>query len=302
MPAYTTDFVRSLRDVLNEILVKKWELIPPTYQMLFNEEDTTRETERDIGIVGLGTMSVVGQGEPLPSQAPFEGPSKLYTQSKRALIVPLSRELFHYVQYDNILSVPNMLANAARYTADLLGATMLNNSFTTETTRDGLSVFNTAHTLAGSTATATNRPSADVDLSYTEAWLGAINIRKHVNDRNLFVQAKPKYLLVHPDNERMAVEITKSTHTPHTADNEENALQMRYALEPVVWNLLTDTDAWFLIPEKAQHTMKYIWSLRVPGDSDMWEDKYKQILEWSVTMLSAVGTTDWRGLYGSRGG
>lgn len=302
MPAYTTDFVRSLRDVLNEILIKKWELVPPTYTMLFNEEDTTRQEERDIGIVGLGTMSVVDQGAPLPSQSPFEGPSKVYTQAKRALLVPLSRELFHFMQYDNILAIPNMLANAARYTADLLGATVLNNSFTTETTRDGRSIFNTAHTLAGSTTTIGNRPSTDVDLSYTEAWNGVTNVRKHVDDRNLYVQAESKYLVVHPDNERMAVEITKSTHTPHTADNEENALQMRYHLEPVIWNLLTDTDAWFLFPEKSRHTAKYVWSLRVPGDSDMWEDKYKQLLEWSITFLVATGVTDWRSLFGSRGG
>ena len=100
-------------------------------------------------------------------------------------------------------------------------------------------------------------------------------------------------LIVPPGLEWLALELTKSTNKPGTADNDINTLSGRFKV--FVWDYLTDTDAWFIMDSKRAMASFY-WRVRPEfaksNDSDNWVAKYAGRMRYSY------GVSDWRELWG----
>jgi hypothetical protein len=62
---------------------------------------------------------------------------------------------------------------------------------------------------------------------------------------------------------------------------------------------LTDTDAWFLLADKGDHTLNFWWrrqmTVRRDNDFDSWDAKY------GAAMRFATGWEKWHGTYGTEG-
>jgi hypothetical protein len=96
--------------------------------------------------------------------------------------------------------------------------------------------------------------------------------------------------------EWLALELTKSTNKPGTADNDINTLAGR--LKVFVYDYLTDSDAWFVLDSK-RHKLTYFWRIKPEfgkaTDSDNFVAKYNGRMRYSF------GASAWQGIVGSAG-
>jgi hypothetical protein len=191
---------------------------------------------------------------------------------------------------------------------------VLNLGFTTTLVSDGLSLFNTAHTLAGGSVatqiapgvasyisaagTYPNRPLVDVDLSFT-AIQNAINVYERMPDSmGLPIQMKPRVLMIPPELKWIAREILGSAHKPFTADNEINSI-LNEDLSYFIFHYSTSQTAWFLLPDKSDHTLTFF--MRKALSDDYADDFDTYSIKTLSRMRFSVGASTWWGTYGSNG-
>jgi hypothetical protein len=285
------------------------------YTQLFNIESSDKAFEDEFEAPGLGPMPEKPEGESTEYQDTQEGGSKRYQHYTYALGVRSSWELYDDDQLGVIKQVPKCLTRSAHFTKEMAAANVFNLGFTTTLVSDGLSLFNTAHTLAGGpTATAIapgvssyisaagtypNRPvGIDLDLGITSLQY-AINLYERMPDSmGMPIQMKPRLLVIPPEQKWVAREILGSSHKPYTADNEINSI-LNEDLHFFVYHYLTSQTAWFLLPAKEDHTIKFFNRKQLSDDYADDFDTYS--IKTLSRMRFSVGASTWWGTFGSNG-
>jgi hypothetical protein len=191
------------------------------------------------------------------------------------------------------------LARGMAYTKQVKAASLLNNGFTTFTSGDNVTLFNTAHpTVSG--ATNSNRPTTDVDLNETALEQAVIDIAAFKDERGLLIAGRPRKLIVPPSLMFVATRLLQTDLRVGTADNDINALRTNGSIPEGyrVNHYLTDTDAWFLttdIPNGMKHFNRVAMSTSMDGDFDTGNVRYKARERYSF------GVSDPLGIYASPG-
>ena len=280
---------------LRKVIFDRYNQYPEQYSTIFRIGSSTRKDETDQTIGGLEAAGSKTEGASISYTSPIEGYEKTYTHATYGMGVRVTEEMYEDEQYGVMKKMAAALGRSARYTVETTAASVFNGGFT-NTGPDGYSFFYASHPLLGG-STFANRPSTEVDLSVAALKAGLTQLRKQVDDRNMLIAIKAQMLVVHPNDEWVAKEILNSAQAPYTADNEVNVL--RGALKLVVWDYLTDTDAWFIGCGKVDHEVNFFWRRKIASqasdDFDTGDAKFKVTGRWSS------GYTDWRGWYGSTG-
>lgn len=146
---------------------------------------------------------------------------------------------------------------------NILAADIFNNGFSSSFTgADGVELFSTAHLLDGSAVTFNNELDTAADLSITSLRTAMIDFRDFRDGRNKRLNLRPNKIIVSPTEEWNAREILQSQMRPDTANNAINAFKVDElntgGLQIVVWNYLTDTDAWFLQAPEEDHYLIFL--------------------------------------------
>ena len=123
------------------------------------------------------------------------------------------------------------------------------------------------------------------------------NMRNFTDDQGNLLGIRPDTLLVPPELERQSYQITaeRAVWEPGSAQFDANMFAGR--IRPVVWDRLTDANAWFLIDSRRmkQH-LHFQWRIRPElantSDFDSLLAKYR------VYMRYGIGWDDWRWLFG----
>jgi|SRR5579859_4501159 len=284
------------------------------YTYIANVEESDAAFEDEVEFSGLGPMLAKPEGTAVQYQDIIQGGTKRYLHTPWALGVRASWELIKDDQYKLINQAPKCLARSAHFVKEMQFWNIFNLGFTTVTTQDGVSLFNTQHPLLGgaqatnigpgvsgiisAAGTYPNRPATDVDLSFT-AIQNAINeFERMIDGQGLPIVSRPKYLVIPPELKWIAREILGSPHKPYTADNEINSL-IKEDLMYFVGHYLTGTTPWYLIGEKDQHTLKFI--NREPLEEDFADDFDTRSIKQIATMRFSTGATNWIGTWGSNG-
>ncbi len=255
---------------LRKVFWLRYNLRGDEFARIFNIQRSNRKYEDDRGVAGFGTMPSKPEGVAVSYDTMTEGYTKRYTHTTYGMGVRLTQELYEDELYKVMNRLVEALARSARYTVEQQAANVLNNGFT-DTGPDALSLFNTAHTLAGDSATFANTPSTQADLSVASLQAGLIRFAKQVDDRNLLLAIQPQHLVVHVNDMFLAQEILRSPQKPFTADNEVNVLKGALALE--INHFLTDTDAWFILAGKGDHELNFFWRRSIQDEADNDFDK-----------------------------
>lgn len=235
------------------MLGKNLKEVPEVWRQVTSVEQSERQTEISLPVVGFGDVPERGEGSPFTTDVLMPGHQKTVTHSNWGMAYECTIEAMEDDRYGQIKKSTMWLAFTAKYTLEKRAANIFNNGFTTETTADGLSVFNTAHTLVRG-GTFRNRPSTDVDLSWQELRNAVIDLdteSKH-DSGQLAATLDSLVLYVPPQLEMLADRIVNSTGLPGSADNDRNAIKSRRDIKIVVNKLLTDTDAWFVLAGNKQ--------------------------------------------------
>ena len=269
------------------------------YQKIFNVLNSTKQTEQDSYESGFGAMPEKAEGVAATYDTIYPGIKETYTHKTYALGYELTEEAVE----DNLQTpetfnkLPQALSRSGEETVEITAAAVFNNGFTTAGF-DGQYLFDDDHPNLGG-GTQSNIPSTAADLSVTSLTAGLTAIEKFTDERGLKRPTKAVMLVVPVDLWNVAEELLESEYKPYVANNEVNALQKK-DLQYFVWHYLTDTDAWFLLSEKANHMLKFYWRVK-PGALRRGTDFDSTNLKHLSRMRFSVGYSHWMGTYGSVG-
>jgi hypothetical protein len=284
------------------------------YSTIFNIENSTQAFEDEVEMAGLGAMPEKPEASSAIYDDLIQGGTKRYVHLTYALGSRASWELIEDDQYGIIKQVPKAHARSAMFAREMTSWNVFNLGFSTITTTDGVSLFNTQHPLLGGSAatnlgpglgnviyaagTYPNRPSPDVDLSFTAVQLMVNQFERMVDSQGIPVRVKPRCILIPPELKFIAREILGSPGKPYTADNELNSL-LGEDLKFRVVHYFTSQSAWFAVADKEGHQLKFFD--RHPIDTDYDDDFDTRSTKVLTFQRFSAGATSWIGTWGSNG-
>ncbi len=301
---------RGLFDALNDnvdktlqaIMKDRLQELARIYTGIFNVKTSDRKFERVVTYVPFGDTQTKGEGDVYAADFLRQGNTKDFTHTENGLKFEVTQTAMED-DAENILSrCGDWLAFSARYVEEGRAAAPFNNGFTTETTPDGVSLFNATHLLKGG-GTAKNTLSTAADLSATSLTQALIDLQTDQKDEagHLANPVNSWTLYIPPHLEFLADRLLNSVALPGSADNDRNPIKARRTWEIVVNPRLTDTDAWFLVASnKGNHALTFY--RRVPITLDpMAKDPHTNNRIFKVRHRFSVGAWAWQGTFGSPG-
>jgi hypothetical protein len=246
-------FGPSMLPVLEELFRSQLLQHPSRREQLFKIVSTDRDIWQASELHDMPLMQQLSEGEDYSFEAPPPGAHKTLVPVKYGLGFSISEEAVEDGKFSFAADAVAKLAKSAKESQEISAMSTFNNGFSTVTSIDGVSLFNTAHTLP-SGATWRNKPSTDVDLSVTSLKQMLIDFQtQQVGDSGIIYNIQPKYLVVPQQLEFLAREIVGSSLLPDTAVNGSNGItnvnnmnSLQNSLQVVASPHLTDTDAWFV--------------------------------------------------------
>lgn len=273
---------------------------PLTAAMVFDETSSDKAYEEYVEETALGLASSKSEGASVIYDVDVQGYTSRLVNTTYALGAKVTMEAIQDNQYENVAkSKAKKLARSMRQTKENVFANILNRAFSSSYVGgDGKELCATDHpTIDG---TQSNELAVAADLSEASLEDMLILIRGAKDSRGLRIQAKGMKLVIPSNLEFTATRILSSQNQSGTANNDINAVRVLGMLPggTVVWDYLTDTDAWFI---KTDVDTSLIYQQRMAMAFTQDND-----FDTSNACMKAVeryvgGWADWRGLYGSPG-
>jgi len=267
---------------------------------IYETESSERSFEEEVKLSGFGAAPVKPEGSAISYDNAQESFTARYNHETVAMGFSITEEAMEDNLYDSLSArYTKALARAMAYTKQVKAASLLNTGFTTFTSGDGVTLFNTAHpTVAGGTNS--NRPSVDADLNETSLEQAVIDIAAYKDERGLLIAARPRKLIVPPSLMFVATRLLQTELRVGTADNDINAINTNGSIPEGyrVNHFLTDNDAWYLttdIPNGMKHFVRVAMSTSMDGDFDTGNVRYKARERYSF------GVSDPLAMYASPG-
>ena len=292
---------KELEPGLNALFGMEYSRYENEHEEIFEAENSDRAFEEEVLISGFGNAPVKREGDGVEFDTAYEGFTARYTHETIALAFALTEEAVEDNLYDRLgARYTKALARSMAHTKQVKAANVLNNAFSSSYTGgDGLSLVNSAHTLAGG-GTYSNTPSTQVDLNETSLEDSLITVSTLVDDRNLTLALQGMKLIVPPQLQFIAERLLETPGRVGTADNDINAMRSMGMIPEgyAVNHFLTDTDAWFVLtdcPDGMKHFVRTPISTNMEGDFDTGNVRFKARERYSF------GWSNPRGIYGSQG-
>jgi hypothetical protein len=296
MPVTRGQFGQLLAAGLFSVIYEDLAMHPEEFPEFFNIFSTTKAYEEDQLVAGLAQVPTKPEGEALKLDQPIQGGSLRYQPVSYGLGFQVTREMWDDDQYGIMKKVSSDFGGSIRQTIESGAASVLNLSFTTQRTIDGVSFINTAHPLLGG-GVYSNQSATNVAFSTTGMQELIILFEKMVNERGLLKMMVPEDVWLPVDLQFKAGEILHSSYKPYTGNNEINVMQGR--LLPRVNHFFSSTTAWWIASRKSDHTLKYFW--RIMPEFDSQDDFFTKGASFSVYFRFVPGVTYWHGVAGSPG-
>jgi len=254
---YSDLFGSAMLPVLEELFRSELEMHPSRREQLFKVVSTDRDIWQSSELHDMPLAAEIAEGAEYSFSRPKAGASKTLSVVKYGLGFSISEEAVDDGKFDFISDAVRKMARSAKESQEIAAMNVINNGFSAETVADGLSIFNTAHTLP-SGLTFRNRPSAEVDLSPSSLDAALSDFEtQFIGDSGIIYRMTPKTLLVHPTQKRYAMELIGSDLKADSMDNNMNSLKGE-GLTVISSPHITDTDSWFLSANPAETGLRII--------------------------------------------
>jgi len=239
------NFPKGLRPGLKDIFNISYGERKAYHADIYDQVDSDKQYEERLGMVGLGVGRQKPEGAPVAYSDMQQGYVRRTTNIMIALGMQVSHEAIKDNLYQQIFDKARELGFGMYQAKQIQAADLINNGYSSFTTADGVSLFNTAHVRKGG-GTFSNRLAAGIDL--TEASLEAIYtaLMGNRNERGLLAPLMIKQLVVPPSLAHQAERLVKSSQQAETANNAINAIKSLGTVPSYTVNpFLTDSDAYF---------------------------------------------------------
>lgn len=250
-------FGSAMLPVLEEIFRSNLMMHPTRRAELVKIVSTDRDIWQSSEVHDMPLYSEMAEGSEYSFDAPKEGAAKTLSIVKFGLGFSISEEAVDDGKFDFIADAISKMAKSGVESQELQAMDLFNNGFGSQTTADGVSIFNSAHTLPrGGTYRNVLSTAADLSVSSLEQMLQDYETQ-FVGDTGIIYKPTPKILLVHPSNKRLAKELIGSDLKPETNDNNMNSFKEE-GLRVVSSPHLSDSDAWFMLSDPSQHGLRIV--------------------------------------------
>ena len=283
---------------IKKIFGKTYDEKAQVWSMVFDTMSSDKSYEKYVEETGFGYAPVKAEGASISYDTDTQGYTKELANVVYGLGAKVTAEAISDNQYEAVAaSKAKKLARSMRQTKETVHANYLNNGFTAVTGGDGVPLLSASHPTKSGTQSNVLSVAADLSEASIEDALTQIRLMK--DSRGLRIQAKGMKLIVPPQLEFDATRILSSTNQSATANNDINAMKALGMLPggTVVWDYLTDEDAWFIKTDIEGLVHQKRWALKMEQDNDF--DTKNACM--AATERYAVGHFEWRAVVGSAG-
>ena len=292
--------LKELLPGLNALFGLEYDNYENEHAEIYETENSDRSFEEEVKLSGFAAAPVKAEGSSLAYDNAQEHYTARYNHETVAMGFSITEEAMEDNLYDSLSArYTKALARAMAYTKQTKAAALLNTGFTSFSSGDGVSLFNTAHPTVGG-GTNANRLAVNADLNETSLEQSVIDIAAFTDERGLLIAARPRKLIVPPALMFVATRLLQTELRTGTADNDTNALRSNGSIPEGyrVNHYLTDTDAFFIttdIPNGMKHFVRTPMATAMDGDFDTGNVRYKARERYSF------GVSDPLGMFGSPG-
>ena len=302
--------LKELLPGLNALFGLEYNKYEDEHAEIYETESSDRSFEEEVKLSGFAAAPVKDEGSAISYDTAQESFTARYNHETVAMGFAITEEAMEDNLYDSLSArYTKALARAMAYTKQVKAANPLNNGFTNSfQSGDGVNLF----TASGDGVTGgdghptvdggknDNRPATGTDLNETSLEAAVIQIAGWTDEHGLLIAARPRKLIVPPNNMFVATRILQSEGRPATADNDINAIRTNGTIPEgySVNHYLTDTNSWYLItdvPNGMKHFERAALENSMDGDFDTGNVRYKARERYSF------GVSDPLGIFGSPG-
>jgi len=293
--------MKELLPGLNALFGLEYKTYEDETKEIYETESSERAFEEEVQLAGFGQAPVKAEGSAINYDTAQEVFTARYNHETIAMGFAVTEEAIEDNLYDSLSArYTKALARGMAYTKQVKGAFPLVNGFSTAfSSGDGVALFSDSHPLA-SGGSNSNIPDTMSDLNETSLEQAVIDIAAFTDQRGLLIAARPRKLIIAPDNMFVATRVLDSELRAGTADNDINALRTNGSI-PDGWRVnhfITSVNDWFLltdVPNGMKHFTRASLTTSMDGDFDTGNVRYKARERYSF------GASDPLGIYGSSG-
>ena len=271
-----------LEEGLRVVFGREYARISPQWKKIFTTRTTKKRQERSLLMSGLGLAQVKDEG----AATQYDSMGSRYTSEvvmkTYSLGFQITKEAMDDDLYESIEQVaPAALAVSFAQTAEIEAAALFNNGFST-VSADGQFLFDTDKIMTGGTWA--NRPTTGGQLSEATMEQAYIAIRKYEDDRGNKIALKPKMTIVPVEASFTAKRLFGTSRgRVGGMDNDINTMSGE---DYMVWDYLTDTDAFFVTTDCSNgflHYMREKLTTKSYGDFDSDNYRFKGRTRYAYT-------------------
>lgn len=290
-----TDLFASRLAYIDEIMFEAFDAPNLTYPSVFNVRTSNRAYEEMTGITGFGQFSQKSEAGTIDYDTLLQAYDKRFTHLTFGKGYSISMEAMDDDLDGAISNAAPALARAAQVSIETYIWNLFNLGFTTETTPDGLSLFNGSHLLRGG-GTGDNLITGDLSQANIES---AINLfDSMLDDRSMPIEGSPAILVIPPALRWLTYELLQSQLRSDTSNNAANALN-QLGLQVVISKYITDSADWFICSPPSQHRALVYW--RQEPFTDHTLDFDTRNMKTAMIYRLSRGASDWRNIVGGNG-
>lgn len=280
------------------VVINSYKERPLEGMKLVNKKTSKRAFEEDFPVAGFGSLLVKPEGASVTYQDIVEGSVKRYKFTTYALGFRITREMMAddlYGTFGGKLSTS--MGRSARNNQEIVMHSPLNNGFNSAFVGwDGQPLFSTAHVLLGSGATASNKPTTDVDFGLAPLQAGLEHFHALTDESGIPAVFIPR-LVIHSIGDYWLVnQILKTQNLPGGTMNDINQIKNE-GLTPHLSHYMTDPDQWSI--QADNHDLNYY--VRESFSFHSGDDFHSGDALFKGDQRLGSGFSDWRGNYGSSG-
>ena len=283
------------------LLGKEYKELSPIWRKYYQVKTSQKRSELVLSVTGMGDVPEKGEGQPYTTDIIQTGYSKEFLHTEFGMMFEVTQTALEDDRYDVLSEYAKWLMFSARVVEEKRAALLFINGFTSETSPDGVSIFNTTHVLKGG-GTARNQLTVASNLSWTSLQTALTDWQRETKfEAGQFIQpAEDLYLLVPPELEFTAHRIVASTGLPGSADNDVNAIKSLRNITVVKNVYLTDTNAWFLLAKNKSHGFCSYTRVPMSMEPAMTDPRTRNRL-YPVRFRRSWGNKWWQNSFGTAG-
>ncbi len=296
-------YLQSMLPAIDEVVMTKYSRFPDEWTEVFRMESSSRSIEQTTEVTGFAQFAVIPEGDTTRYDEALPAFNKTYVHAQYGLGFKVTKVAMDDDRFGVVRKLSTELGRSAKETIEVSAAYVFNTGFAADagaqTGPDGQPLFSTAHPLIGG-GTQTNKLSYPTDPDVTSIQLALTDIRNTVDHRGKHLRIPPKKAIFPTQLEFVGAELLGGADRADTANRTINAFKRRSGMPSfdswMVWDYLTDPNAWFIECEKEDTELRFYWreAFNTVHDIDF-DSRSVKTAGW---MRYSVGYNGFYGIYG----